>query len=151
LRQDITREEFCGIAVKLYENLSGKEALPCTVNPFNDTSDTDILKAYELGIVNGVSADRFTPANKISRQEICVMITRALKAAKPGLDYSVTDYDRFTDENKIASWAINEVRFASKNNIMKGVGVNTINPLGETSREQGVIMIKRTYENFLNQ
>jgi hypothetical protein len=79
------------------------------------------------------------------------MITRALKAAKPNLTFTVTDYDRFDDENKIASWAINEVRFANKNNIMKGVGGNTINPLGQTSREQGVILIKRTYENFLNQ
>lgn len=151
LKQDITREEFCGIAVKLYEKLSGKQALPCTVNPFADTSDIDVLKAYELDIVKGVSADRFAPASKISRQEICVMITRALKAAKPNLTFTVTDYDRFDDENKIASWAINEVRFANKNNIMKGVGGNTINPLGQTSREQGVILIKRTYENFLNQ
>lgn len=151
LKQNITREEFCGIAVKLYERLSGKQALPCVVNPFDDTSDADILKAYELGIVYGVSADKFAPNNRISRQEICVMITRALKAAKPDLDYSITDYDRFDDENKIAGWAINEVRYASKNSIMKGVGGNTIDPLGNTSREQGVIMIKRTYEGFRNQ
>lgn len=151
LKQDITREEFCGIAVKLYEQLSGKQALPSIVNPFTDTSDSDILKAYEKEIVNGVSADRFAPNNKISRQEICVMITRALKAAKPDLKISITDYERFDDESKIASWAINEVRFASKNNIMKGVGGKTIDPLGNTSREQGVILVKRTYENFLNQ
>jgi hypothetical protein len=151
LKQNITREEFSGIAVKLYERLSGKEALPCVVNPFDDTGDSDILKAYELGIVYGVSADQFAPNNRISRQEICVMITRALKAAKPDLDYNITDYDRFDDENKIAGWAINEVRYASKNSIMKGVGGNTIDPLGNTSREQGVIMIKRTYEGFRNQ
>lgn len=151
LKQNITREEFSGIAVKLYERLSGKQALPCVVNPFDDTSDADILKAYELGIVYGISADKFAPDNRISRQEICVMITRALKAAKPDLDYNITDYDRFDDENKIAGWAINEVRYASKNSIMKGVGGNTIDPLGNTSREQGVIMIKRTYEGFQNQ
>ncbi len=151
LKQDITREEFCGIAVKLYEQLSGKQALPSVVNPFTDTSDSDILKAYEKGIVNGVSADKFAPNNKISRQEICVMITRALKAAKPGMSITVTDYARFDDESKIASWAINEVRFANKNNIMKGVGGNTIDPLGNTSREQGIILVKRTYENFQNQ
>lgn len=151
LKQDITREEFCGVAVKLYEQLNGKAALPSIENPFADTSDSDILKAYEKGIVNGVSADKFAPNNKISRQEICVMITRALKAAKPNMSITATDYTRFDDESKIASWAINEIRFASKNNIMKGVGGNAIDPLGNTSREQGVILVKRTYENFMNQ
>lgn len=149
-KQDITREEFCGIAVKLYEALSGKQALPCVVNPFQDTSDPDSLKAYDLGIVKGVSDVKFAPNNKITRQEICVMIVRALKAAKPNLDYSPVNYETFADENKIASWALNEVRYSNANDIMKGIGGNNIGPLNNTSREQGIILNKRAFEGFLN-
>ncbi len=151
LKQDITRDEFCSIAVKLYETLSGKKALPAITNPFKDTLDSDILKAYELGIVKGVSADSFAPNNKITRQEICVMIYRAIKASKPNLDFTAAGVNKFADEDKIASWAINEVRYASKNNIMKGTGGNSISPLDNTSREQGIVLIKRTYETFKNQ
>jgi len=148
LKQDITREEFCSIAVKLYEALTGSQAAPSLSNPFQDTSDADVLKAYELGVVNGITANTFAPDKKITRQEICVMIVRALKAADPDLNVAVSGVGPFTDESQIASWAIQEVRFSSHNNIMKGVGENRIDPLSNTSREQGVILIKRTYEKF---
>jgi len=150
LQEDITREEFCSIAVKIYEALSGKLAEPSAVNPFTDTSGRDILKAYEQGIVKGVSPDSFAPNSKITRQEICVMIYRAIKAAKPGLNFEVTGVAAFNDEAQIASWAINEVRFASKNNIMKGTGNNNISPLIYTSRQEGIVLIKRAYEAFIN-
>ncbi|HEY8499535.1 MAG TPA: S-layer homology domain-containing protein [Clostridia bacterium] len=148
LKQDITREEFCSIAVKLYEALSGKKAAPVIYNPFTDTSDPEVLKAYQAGIVKGISADRFAPDYYITRQEICVMIYRAIKASKPGLDYSTTGVPSFADEEQIADWAIEEVRFASKNNIMKGTGGNKMSPLDNTTREQGIVLIKRTYESF---
>jgi len=144
----ITREEFCGIAVKLYEATSGKKALPSINNPFVDTSDPDTLKAIELGIVKGVSADRFAPNNNITRQEICVMIYRALKVAKGNLDTNVSGVGAFGDESAISDWAKDAVRYASKHGIIKGTGVNTVNPLSNTTREQGIIMIKRTYEAF---
>ena len=146
--QNITREEFCGLAVKLYEALSGKQALPVANNPFTDTSDIDVLKAVNLGIVYGVSENAFAPNANITRQEICVMIFRALQDAKPGLDFSTTGVGKFTDENLIAAWALDAVRFASKQGIMKGPGNNTIDPLSNTSREQGIILIKRTFENL---
>ena len=76
------------------------------------------------------------------------MIYRAIKAAKPGLDYSTTGVAAFADEDRIASWAIQEVRFAFKNNIMKGTGGNKISPLDNTTREQGIVLVKRTYEAF---
>lgn len=69
----ITRQEFCTIAVKLHEKLSGNKAVVSS-NPFNDTADPEILKAYNLKIVKGTSVGTFSPLNKITRQEICVMI-----------------------------------------------------------------------------
>jgi hypothetical protein len=144
----ITREEFCGLAVKLYEALSGKQALPTAYNPFTDTSDIDTLKAVNLGIVKGVTADTFAPGNNITREEICVMLFRAIQAAKPGLDLSTSGVGIFTDENKIASWALDAVRFANKHGIMKGTGDNCIDPLSDTSREQAIILVKRTFESL---
>ena len=149
-RKNITRREFCEISVKLYEKLSGRTAVPVSANPFTDTSNAEILKAYNLGIVKGVSPDRFAPDQSITRQEICVMLMRALKAAIPSLNTEAAHSTVFADENQIAQWAIDAVRYMNSKGIMKGVGSNMINPLGNTTREQAIILVKRTYEVFNN-
>ena len=144
----ITREEFCEIVVKLYEASSGKIALPIEPNPFTDTNNPEILKAYRLGIVNGISTDMFAPDKNITRQEICVMLLRELKAVNPGQDYTASGIEPFADQNQIATWAIDAVKYMNQENIMKGVGANNINPLGNTTREQAIALILRTYLQF---
>ncbi|MDP3386961.1 MAG: S-layer homology domain-containing protein [Eubacteriales bacterium] len=146
-KKSITREEFSTIAVKLYESLTGQTALT-TTNPFSDTNNPEILKAYKLGIVKGISATEFAPGNNITRQEICVMIYRALDVSIPALDKDVSGAFLFTDQNKIASWALTEMKFAFKNQIMRGFEDNTIGPLQNTTREQAIVLLKRTFENF---
>ncbi|WP_418791923.1 S-layer homology domain-containing protein [Phosphitispora sp. TUW77] len=146
-KKPITRQEFCTIVVKLYEKLSGKTATAGS-SPFTDTSDPEIIKAYQLGIVKGTGAGKFSPGWNITRQEICVMIFRALDVAVTGLDKSIgTDFP-FSDKGLIASWAADAMKFAYKNNIMNGVGGNRIDPLSNTTREQAITLIKRTYEAF---
>lgn len=142
----ITREEFCTLVIKLYEKLTGQTPT-YTENPFKDTTNTEILKAYSLGIVKGTSADTFAPLNNISRQEMCVMILRALNVSVQGLDTSAGDFP-FKDANKIAPWADNAMKFAYKNGIMKGLSAETIDPLSNTPREQAIILLLRTYKKF---
>jgi len=147
-QKNITREEFCEIVVKLYEALSGQTVTPISPNPFTDVTNPEVLKANRLGIVNGISADKFAPNNSISRQELCVMLLRTLKVAKPGQDYSSPILNPFADEADIASWAIEAIRFMNKSDIMKGTGNNAINPKGNTPREQAISLLKRTFETF---
>jgi hypothetical protein len=144
----ITREEFCEIAVKLYEAISGKTAV-VDVNPFIDTTNTEILKAYKLGIVKGMSANTFAPGSSITRQEISVMLLRALKAAEPGASYSIVGAPALADENQIATWAFEAVKYMNKEGIMNGVGENRIDPLGNTTKEQAIALLKRLYEKSL--
>ena len=143
----ITREEFCIIVVKLYEKLSGKTAVAGN-DPFTDTSSTEILKAYNLGIVKGISADMFQPAANITREQICTMIYRALGAAMPSLDQNANITLPFSDVSKIHSWALNEMKFACKHEIMKGYNATQIAPLENTNREQAIALLKRTYVKF---
>ena len=95
--------------------------------------------------------DTFSPLNKITRQEICVMIYRTLEAAKPELNKTISGSFPFTDSDNIAAWAIDAVKFAYLNNIMKGTSATTISPLSNTNREQGVILVKRTYDQYKTQ
>ncbi|MDR0491840.1 MAG: hypothetical protein LBH28_11420, partial [Oscillospiraceae bacterium] len=48
----ITRAEFAAVAVKLHGNLPGEKAPPAPSNTFADTGETEILKAYNIGITN---------------------------------------------------------------------------------------------------
>ena len=67
--KDITREEFCELAVLLYEKMTGTKAT-AAANPFTDTNNPEILKAYNLNIVGGVGDGKFAPNNRVTRQEI---------------------------------------------------------------------------------
>lgn len=146
-KNNITREEFCKIVVKLYEGLSGKEAI-AEVSPFTDTKDPEIIKAYRLGIVLGVGNDLFAPEKSITRQEICVMIKRALEAAMETVYNDFETEFPFTDVGKIGTWATDAMRFCYKYDIMKGISETEIAPLNNTTREQALALLKRTYKKF---
>jgi hypothetical protein len=45
MTKPITREEFCELAVLLYETMTGTTASPMSPNPFTDTTNSQILKA----------------------------------------------------------------------------------------------------------
>lgn len=145
--QQITREEFCTIVVKLYEKLTGNSATSGE-DPFTDTSNSEILKAYNLGIVKGKSADQFVPNANITREEICVMIMRCLDVADPNLDKSLGSGFNFDDANQIDAWADTAMRFCFKNDIMKGIGGGKIAPLQNTQRQEAIVLLKRTFEKF---
>lgn len=147
-QQPITREQFAGIAVKLYEALSSKSAAAASPNPFTDTVNVDVLKAFQLGIVTGVSATSFSPDASISRQELCVMLMRAVKVAKPAATLNISSSGGLADSDFIAPWALDAVRFAVNHAIMNGVGGGRIDPLGSTTREQAILLVKRTFDAY---
>lgn len=146
-QQPITREEFCVIVVKLYTKLTNK-TVSAGASPFSDTANPEIIKAYQLGIVKGTGGGKFSPTLPIVRQEIATMIYRALSISYSNLpEINQNDFP-FKDVNKIAHWALDSMKFCFQNNIIKGVSKDEIDPLSNTTREQGIILVKRTYENF---
>lgn len=143
----INREEFAVIAVKLFEKLGG--TVPTVgANPFIDTSNPEILKAYAIGIVNGRTDTTFAPGDNITRQEITLMIYRALRIFNPDMDVSLGTSFPFNDASSIASWALEAMKFAYKNGIMAGTGDGKIEPLANTTREQAMILLKRTFLKY---
>jgi hypothetical protein len=148
-KRDITREEFSALAVKLYEKLTGKTAT-AAVNPFTDTKNTEVLKAFRLKIITGKTTTLFYPGDKITRQEIAVMLTRTLNAAYPGAIKDKGGTLPFADRNFIASWALESMQFVYNDGIMNGYSATRMEPLKNTSREQAIALVKRTYEKYRN-
>lgn len=150
--KDITREEFCELAVLLYEKMTGKKAEPASVNPFSDTTNPEILKAYNLKIVGGVGEGKFAPNNKVTRQEISVMLLRTLQAVMPNVAVKAEFKDKFHDESDIAPWALEAVKFMNGNGVLNGSasgdGGSYILPNGNTTREQAILLVLRVYNAF---
>jgi hypothetical protein len=140
--ENITREQFCEVVVKYYETLSGKPLSVTVKNPFIDTSNTEVLKAYEKGIVQGTSADKFSPNSGITREEMVVMLKRALDKAKPKYKHNYS-YKRLEDETAVSPWALDAVKFLRSMEIIKGDTDNNFNPKDKTTVESASIMVYR--------
>lgn len=141
---DITRADFMILLVK---------ALGLTANVesnFDDVSQKDYYYEYvgiakELGVTTGVGDNKFNPKAKITRQDMMVLTTNALKIAEkissPG---TKGDVERFSDKEQITSYAVEGVATLVKEGIVVGSG-DIINPKGNASRAELAAIIYKIY------
>ena len=159
LREDITRQEFAAVAVRAFEILSKSKAIAVAENPFRDCEDSEVLKAYSLGITTGTSETTFEPDIPLNREMAATMLTRAYMIAKnvPELRFSMPV--RFADDQNISSWAYDSVYFMATKSIIKGGANNMFMPraltvdekaagYGNTTREQALLIALRMVEVF---
>ncbi|ODM24917.1 cellulosome anchor protein [Clostridium sp. Bc-iso-3] len=141
---DITRADFMILLVK---------ALGLTADVtsnFADVSEKDYYYEYvgiakELGITTGVGDNKFNPKAKITRQDMMVLTTNALKiAGKISSPGTSADVDRFSDKTQIASYAVEGVATLVKEGIVVGSG-DVINPRGNASRAELAAIIYKIY------
>lgn len=137
LTKNITRKEFAHTVVKMYEKITGQKAVPIAKNPFTDTKDKEVLKAYNIGITNGTSDTTFSPDALITREQMATMMTRAL--TKAGKDTSrPASAKLFADDSEFSGYARDSIYYMSSIEIIKGVGENKFNAKGNASREQAL-------------
>ncbi len=159
MTKPITREEFCELSVLLYEKTTGEPAEAVSPNPFNDTKNVQILKAFKIGITTGTSATTFSPKVLINREQCAAMLFRAIKAIKPDGDYSIAGVMDFPDQKYISAYAVDATKYMSKTKIITGDAKGNFMPKATTSaqeaagygmatREQAIALTVRTYENM---
>ncbi len=146
--KEVSRTDFCAVTVKLYEALTGKKAEKPTNNPFMDTNDDYVLKAYALGITKGVSESKFGNGT-ITREQMSTMIDRALNKAGIDTTIDLEKVEKFADDKEIHEWARSSVYSMSEKGIVKGVGDNKFNPLGIAKIEEALAISVRCVEKFV--
>ena len=158
LTADITRAEFAAVAVKVYEALSGTPAIPIVNNPFTDCNDVEVLKAYNIGAVNGTSATTYDPDALLNREQAATMLTRVFKKVTlagwtlPTDSQFTLPYTKpaaFADDKDISDWAKDSVYFMAANGIINGVGNNKFAPKNVTTEEQATGYANATREQAL--
>jgi len=156
MTKPITREEFAELAVVLYERVTDKKSEPVSPNPFTDTANPQILKAYNLGITSGTSQTTFSPKVLINREQCAAMLFRAIKAIHPQGDYSVVGVKDFPDQKHISSWAVEATKYMNKVGIITGDAQGNFMPkattpaqeaagYGMATREQAIALSVRTH------
>ena len=158
LTADITRAEFAAVAVKVYEALSGTAAIPIVNNPFTDCNDVEVLKAYNIGAVNGTSATTYDPDALLNREQAATMLTRVFKKVTLAgwtlqtdsqFTLPYTKPPAFADDKDISDWAKDSVYFMAANGIINGVGNNKFAPKNVTTEEQATGYANATREQAL--
>jgi hypothetical protein len=156
--RSITRAEFAAVSVRLYENLTGTAAAPAPASTFSDTSDPEVLKAFNIGAVNGVGGGRFAPNDSLTREQMATMLTRVLKAAY--IDGWTLDTDSqytltftmppvFADDADISDYARTSVYFMVANEIINGMPGNLFAPRAATPAQQAANYAVATREQAL--
>ncbi|MBR6252964.1 MAG: S-layer homology domain-containing protein [Clostridia bacterium] len=152
LKANITRKEFAHVSVKLYELLSGKAAEKPAKNPFTDTDDEEVLKAYNVGITEGTDKEKglFSPDKEITREQMATMITRALEKAGIDVTVDLTKVKEFTDDSEMHNWSRSAIYFMADKEIINGVDTKAYRygVKSNASREQALVISGRSAEKF---
>ncbi|WP_052087919.1 S-layer homology domain-containing protein [Paenibacillus wynnii] len=152
---NITRAEFAALLVR-----SLGLAVDASSTTFTDVKSSDwfagaINAAVQAKLVDGFKDSSFKPNDTITREQMAVMISRAITAVGKAGDISVNHNQslaKFKDSASIASWAHMAVAQSVEANIITGMTKDTFVPSANASRAQAVVMLKRfmQYVNFIN-
>ena len=150
LTATITRGEMCELAVVAFEKATGNviDELDRT-DYFTDTTDKNILKAYEYGIVSGYPDGSFQPNKTLTRQEFFKIIQNFCEAAA----YTSTrskDLGSFADSGSIGSWAREAAQLCVSNAFVDGTKSGSgvyLRPTEGASRQEAMVMFLRAYKD----
>lgn len=144
--REISREGFAELCVSLYEGVTGKKAVMPEINPFTDTDNTTVTKAYELGVINGVNEYMFDPFANVTREQAAAMMERT--AVKTGEEINSDSVVSFSDDGEISEWAKESVYKMSSAGIIKGKDGGRFAPIDGITVEEAVVISVRLYNEL---
>ncbi|WP_053954860.1 S8 family serine peptidase [Inediibacterium massiliense] len=142
---NITRAEFVTLLVKalgLKNTESNKKFVDINSN---DWYKDFVLTGAHYGLINGYEDGSFKPNQPITRQEMAVIIEKAMKlGGKAPQEY---DYDKtlkvFDDQQKISDWSKGAISTMIHSGIASGRTASQYAPTENTTRAETSIMVYR--------
>jgi hypothetical protein len=153
---DIERGDFVVILGRLHEFLleqdiiSGQGINETNKNYFTDVN-TDayyakyINWAYENNLINGYEDGTFGPEEKLTREQMAVIIYRYLQEFNINIQNTPVEINDFNDVNLLSSWATEEIRYLQGYSIISGYQ-NEYHPQDHTTRAEAATF----YINVVN-
>ena len=151
MTRPITRGEFAAVVVKLYEQLNSTRTVMSGEAKFKDIASdvnrNEILKAYNISAVRGVSETEYAPGVQLNREQMATMLCRVIKRStwpewtveadgqdKYRLDLTGATY--FADNDQISDYARESVYYMAQTGIILGKGDNRFAPRNATSQQE---------------
>jgi hypothetical protein len=141
--QALTRAQFTKIIVKMLgeDPSTAKNSKPFKDVPVGNWAHGYVMKAVELGIIKGITADTFNPSATITREQVALMIGRAYKI-KP-IQNAVT----FKDQGKINKEALPYIQALQQQKIIMGSN-GAFNPKQTVTREMAAVIAVRVMGKY---
>ncbi len=140
-----------GMIVTILHRLEGSTKVTGT-NTFADVEEgkwySNAIKwAAENSIVAGYGDGKFGPEDSITREQMAVILMNYAKLK--GYDVSAkTDISKFTDGDKVSSWAKDALAWANAKGLIIGTGNEILAPQGLAVRAQVAAVLHRFIETF---
>lgn len=142
-RLNITRVDFCRLAVKLYQKVQpNASAAPAAA--FSDCENESVCLAAALGIVTGYDDGTFRPYQSITRQEAAAMLDRLYTTL--GGKASAANDKPYADDAQLGDWARSSVYAMREIGIMQGKENNRFRPKDGYTQEQAVVTVERAFQ-----
>ncbi len=103
-----------------------------------------IEAAWQLGLVKGKTDGSFGVHDSITREEMAVMVQRAMKVMDVKLEAGLLK-ESFADSGSISLFAQQAVTELTEAGLLKGVGGGRFAPQGSATRAQAAAVLERVY------
>ncbi|NLK36475.1 MAG: hypothetical protein GX299_00090 [Epulopiscium sp.] len=144
--QEITRKEFCDIAIGFYEKATETHLKPKGKSPFEDENSPNAIIAYELGIMNGISKTKFNPQGKLTREQMAMIIYNTVKAANLKLEKGTASV-KLSDINQLGANSKEAIYALYQAGIISGYN-GKYNPQNNVTVQEGISAFVKAYEIF---
>ena len=134
----VTREEYVKMLVTVIGSHKADAKSTLSDVSADHWATSYIATAQQLGIVQGNADGTFGLGQKITRQDMAVMLYRTFQVL--GIDLP-EGTNEFTDSNDIASYAKAAVSALEKQGIINGMGDGTFAPANNATRAQSAKVI----------
>ncbi|TCN01049.1 S-layer family protein [Paenibacillus sp. BK033] len=146
--QSTTRAEF----VTLLSRALGLSGSDSAASKFKDVKAGSwyadaVAAALKAGIVTGITEDSFQPDKRISREEMAVLIIRALEY-KQGTAVADSGNAAYTDGGKISAWAKEAIEKANALGIMTGRENGQFAPQANATRLESAKVVYELLEQL---
>lgn len=132
--QTVTRAEFAAIMNQVLDLRT-----PAWVSyddvPLTSWYASAVRNCVKAGIIAGYDSKHFGPNDPVTRQQAAVILARAYDLEKFG------GRSKFSDDEKIAEYAVGYVKSMVTAGLMAGMGYNQFQPTGNMTRAQMVTIL----------
>lgn len=141
--QPVTRAELAAMIVRTLGIKSTSDDAPFTDLNQQKWYNDAVNVAVKAGIITGYEDGTFRPEQTITRQEMAVMMNRALVAAGYNEQKDQGEAPSYDDQKEIQPWSQEAINHLGKLKLMEGTSSSSFDPDKEATRAQSAVLLLR--------